>query len=137
MKKLASIFLSLVFVFSFAACGNSTSSSQSSSASNTQQSAQSSAGGTSKAATESTANNAESSSESKTLVVYYSATGSTKAVAETIAETANADLFEITPVEPYTSEDLDWTNSNGRVSVEHNDESKRDVASWVNGLGLQ
>jgi|GEM_PF-5551183 activator of HSP90 ATPase len=115
MKKLASIFLSLVFVFSFAACGNSTSSSQSSSASNTQQSAQSSAGGTSKAAAESSANNADSSSESKTLVVYYSAT----------------------PVEPYTSEDLDWTNSNSRVSVEHNDESKRDVASWVNGLGLQ
>ena len=129
MKKLASVFLSLVFVFSFAACGNSN---QSSSASDTQQSAQSStATDTSNAAAESSDNTADSSSESKTLVVYYSATGSTKAVAETIAETANADLFEITPVEPYTSDDLDWTNSNSRVSVEHNDESKRDVALTV------
>ena len=36
-------------------------------------------------------------------------------------------MFEITPVEPYTSDDLNWTNDNSRVSVEHNDESKRDV----------
>lgn len=63
----------------------------------------------------------------KILVVYYSATGSTKAVAETIADTSGADLFEITPVDPYTSDDLNWTNDNSRVSVEHNDESKRDV----------
>lgn len=64
---------------------------------------------------------------SKILVVYYSATGSTKAVAETIADTSGADLFEITPVDPYTSDDLNWTDDNSRVSVEHNDESKRDV----------
>lgn len=38
-----------------------------------------------------------------------------------------ADLFEITPVDPYTSDDLNWTDDNSRVSVEHNDESKRDV----------
>ena len=37
------------------------------------------------------------------------------------------DLFEITPVDPYTSDDLNWTDDNSRVSVEHNDESKRDV----------
>lgn len=63
----------------------------------------------------------------KRLVVYYSATGSTKAVAETIADTTGADIFEITPVEPYTDDDLDWTNDNSRVCVEHDDESKRDV----------
>ena len=53
----------------------------------------------------------------KTLVVYYSATGSTRAVAQVAADTLGADLFEITPVEPYSSDDLNWTN----------DESLRDV----------
>ena len=62
----------------------------------------------------------------KTLVVYYSASGRTKTVAETIAETAGADLFEIVPDEPYTSEDLDWTNDDSRVSREHDNESLRD-----------
>lgn len=63
----------------------------------------------------------------KTLVVYYSASGRTKTVAETIAETAGADLFEIVLDEPYTSEDLDWTNDDSRVSREHDNESLRDV----------
>ncbi len=125
MKKLASAILSLVFVFSFAACSNSNS--NSSSTNTTTQSQQSNSSEASKATEETSANNESSTAGSKTLVVYYSATGSTKAVAETIAQTANADTFEITPVEPYTSADLDWTDNNSRVSVEHNDESKRNV----------
>ena len=69
----------------------------------------------------------QSTGDKKVLVVYYSASGSTKAVAETIADDMGADLFEITPVEPYTSDDLNWTNDNSRVSKEHEDESLRDV----------
>ncbi len=61
------------------------------------------------------------------LVVYYSATGNTVAVARTIAEVTGGDLFEITPAEPYTDEDLDWTNEDSRVSREYADESLRDV----------
>ena len=61
------------------------------------------------------------------LVVYYSASGHTEAVAQTIAEATGGDLFEITPAEPYTDEDLDWTNENSRVSQEYADESLRDV----------
>ena len=61
------------------------------------------------------------------LVVYYSAQGHTESVAEQIAENLNADLFEIVPVDEYTSDDLNWTDSDSRVSREHDDESLRDV----------
>lgn len=63
----------------------------------------------------------------KTLIVYYSATGNTKEVAEEMAEDLNADIFEIVPSDPYTDEGLDWTDDNSRVSREYNDESLRDV----------
>lgn len=64
----------------------------------------------------------------KALVVYFSATGSTKAVAETIADTTGGDLFEIQPEDPYTDADLNWSDDNSRVTKEHEDESLRDVA---------
>ena len=68
------------------------------------------------------------SESGKILVVYYSASGTTKRVATAIADATGADLYEITPVEPYTSDDLNWTNSSSRVSREHDDESIRDIA---------
>lgn len=61
------------------------------------------------------------------LVVYYSATGSTKKVAETIAKEMNAAIFALEPINEYTSEDLNYSNENSRVSKEHSDESLRDV----------
>lgn len=64
----------------------------------------------------------------KVLVVYYSASGNTKAVAETIAQYTNGDTFEIVPVEEYTSEDLNWTQDGSRVNREHEDESLQDIA---------
>lgn len=64
----------------------------------------------------------------KTLVVYFSATGTTQSVAQTIADTVGADLFEVVPSDPYTSDDLNWTNNDSRVSREHNDEGLRAVA---------
>lgn len=63
----------------------------------------------------------------KTLVVYYSASGNTEHVAKNIAEATGAELFEIEPIEPYTDADLNWTNSDSRVSREHDDESLRNV----------
>ena len=59
------------------------------------------------------------------LVVYYSATGSTEAVAGYIANATDGDTFAITPSEPYSSADLNWTDSESRVSREHDDPSLR------------
>lgn len=70
----------------------------------------------------------ETSNQSgKTLVVYYSATGNTKAVAEMIAEETNGDLFEIEPQDPYSNEDLNWTDENSRVTREYENEDERNV----------
>ena len=61
----------------------------------------------------------------KILVSYFSASGVTKNVAEKIANAINATLFEIEPVQKYTSEDLDWTNKQSRSSIEMNNRSFR------------
>lgn len=65
------------------------------------------------------------SSDKKVLVAYFSATGTTKAVAEKIAKDADATLFEIEPSQPYTAADLDWHNDQSRSSVEMKDKSSR------------
>lgn len=57
--------------------------------------------------------------KSNILVAYYSATGTTKAVAEKIASYLGADLFEVVPDEEYSSADLDWTDKESRVFREH------------------
>lgn len=61
----------------------------------------------------------------KKLVAYFSASGVTKAAAERLAKSADADLFEIKPSVPYTRADLDWTNKKSRSSVEMNDQTSR------------
>lgn len=63
--------------------------------------------------------------ESKTAVVYFSATGTTKQVAEYIKNETNADIFEIIPKEKYTSEDLNWNSNNSRATKEQNDRNAR------------
>ncbi len=60
-----------------------------------------------------------SSGSGKTLVVYFSGSGNTRAVAETIAATLDAPTYEIIPAQPYTDEDLDWTINGSRVNQEH------------------
>lgn len=72
----------------------------------------------------------------KVLVCYFSATGTTKRVAEEIAKSVDGDLFEIEPVEKYTSEDLDWTNKSSRSTVEMEDVNSRpSIVKKVDNLG--
>lgn len=142
MKRTLSLLLSLVMVLSLAACSGSGdgSSSQVSSAAPESSAAESSASESSSEASSEISSEAPSSSEvssqaqaqdtgsgSSVLVVYYSATGNTAQMAQYIADSTGGDLFEIQPVEPYTDDDLNWTDDNSRVSQEHADESLRDV----------
>ena len=129
MKKLTALLLSVVLVLGLAACGSANK--PASSTTQPETSAPTEQPTTEPSESSSTAP-AESEPETqpetgKTLVVYYSASGNTERVAKDIAEAAGADLFEIVPTEVYTSEDLNWTNSDSRVSREHDDESLRDV----------
>lgn len=61
----------------------------------------------------------------KAVVVYFSATGTTKGVAERLAAATGADIFEIRPETPYTDADLNWRDSSSRSSVEMSDRSCR------------
>ena len=109
---------------------------------NSASSVSSSSAASSVAASSEAASSAAASSEAtstvttmgKTLVVYFSATGTTEGVAQAIADTVGADLFEVVPSDPYTSDDLNWTNNDSRVSREHNDEGLRAVALESTGV---
>lgn len=118
-QKLGSLLLAALMILSLAACGNKTNNTPA------QTPYESTPTQTPDDAANGEADNTTSSG--KVLVVYFSASGNTKRVAEDIAEAAGGDLFEIVPTEVYTSNDLNWTNSDSRVSREHDDESLRDV----------
>ena len=67
----------------------------------------------------------DASTDADTIVVYFSATGTTKGVAERIANVTNADIFELIPAEPYSDSDLDWNDSSSRTTIEMNDPDVR------------
>ena len=147
MKRAISLFLSLAMVLSLAACsgGDNSSSSQisssapesstsessvaesSSESSREEPSSEISSEAPSSSTVSSEAPIDETASDSSVLVVYYSATGNTEEAANYIAQATGGDLFELEPVEPYTDDDLNWTDDNSRVSQEYADESLRDV----------
>ena len=72
---------------------------------------------------------------SKKLVAYFSASGVTAKAAGKLAKAADADLFEIKPVQPYTRADLDWMNKKSRSSIEMADKSSRpEIAEKVSNM---
>ena len=141
VKLLIGMIVCIMLVFGLTACGNKTSDSEKDNsvknAEKTTNSSESKASDGSKQdkdqteKTETNKDSAESSGENKsgsgkdTLVVVFSATGTTKAVAERIAEMENADFYEITAAEPYTSDDLDYNDSKSRTTKEQNDSKAR------------
>ena len=128
MKKAIAILLSLTMILGLAACGNS--------ASQTEQPSTEDTSVESKADTESAENGTDMENTDnqdvqnhKALVAYFSATGTTKGVAEHIANGLNTDIYEIVPEEPYTDADLDYNDNNSRTTIEMNDPDARPAIS--------
>ena len=125
MKKIIALLTMAVFIFMLAGCAASNSSSQAEKSQASNSAASKSETESSKAADETKAENSDTSNGGKTLVVYFSATGTTKGVAEQIASYTGADTYEITAVQPYTSDDLNYNDSDSRTTKEQNDKSVR------------
>ena len=67
----------------------------------------------------------ETNMKQKVLVAYFSASGTTKGIAQQLAEVSGADLHEIRPEAPYTDADLDWQDKQSRSSIEMKDKNSR------------
>ena len=114
MKKIVTILLATMMALSLAACAGSSEPPQSS---------------TEASQTEAPSAPDNELESSKILVAYFSVTNNTEGVAQKLADGLGADLYEITPQQPYTDEDLDYGNSESRSSVEMNDPDARPAIS--------
>ena len=122
MKKIFSLLLMVTLCVFLAACGNKNESENNKAVNDT----------TAKDEIQTEENDIQMSEDteettngSNILVTYFSATGNTKAVAESIADGLQADIYEIVPTEPYTNADLDYNDDNSRSTQEMNDSSAR------------
>ncbi|MCI6284161.1 flavodoxin [Selenomonas sp.] len=115
MKKMFTLVLASLMMLVLGGCGSDSAAATTSSKASTTTSA--------KAATP--ASSSSTGTNAKALVVYFSATGNTKALAQTAAEALGADTFEIVPEKVYTKEDLNYNDETTRATVEMKDESAR------------
>lgn len=131
MKKFIACFTAAALILSLGGCGQQTAEISAEQVQSTQTDENTAEETTADAAEESNTtgeeDTAQTNSGSHVPVAYFSATGNTEAVAGYIADNLGADVFEITPAQPYSMEDLSRTDENSRVSREHDDESLRDV----------
>lgn len=133
-KRLLSCVLAGSVALALAACGQQSAGSSSAGNQSTSQSTDQSREEVSSAAQSSAGSGADASGtesgagNGSVLVVYYSATGNTENAASYIAQATGGDLFAITPADPYTSADLDWTDADSRVVYEYENPEERDVA---------
>lgn len=144
MKKFTAFLLAVLMIFALAACsGNNSGTSDTSksdsvvdnSSTNQNKNDESTAPDSSVASNDSQTENTDKPSDDdaadtiKVLVAYFSATNTTEGVAETIADSLGADLYEITPEQPYTSADLDYHDDKSRSTIEMNDPNSRPAIS--------
>ncbi len=136
MKKTIVILLSLVMILGLVACGNSASQTEQpsteenpvESTASMEESAESSnteVENTDVSESQPEETEVPEAQENKVLVAYFSATNTTKGVAEHIANGLNADIYEIVPEDPYTDADLDYNDNNSRTTIEMNDPDAR------------
>lgn len=130
MKRIISLAVSALMLLSLAACGGAASSASSAAPASAPAGSASEAPGSDGQASSAPSASAVQDGESfgRVLVAYFSATGHTETAAQAIAQATGADLFVITPAQPYTAEDLNYSDETSRVSREYADESLRDVA---------
>lgn len=121
MKRVFAILIALLLFCTMAACTGTDNQSDSNSSQTTQKENLSADGGSS------TSNENEPAAEEETnvLVAYFSATGNTENIARHIQTILDADLYEIVPEEPYTEEDLNYSDDNCRANREQNDPNAR------------
>ena len=112
MKKIIALLIAVLLVFGLTACGGGAESAEENAAETTESSSEETAA-------------EEPQTDTGVLVVYFSATGTTKGVAEKIASVTGADLYEIKAAQEYTAEDLDWNDSDSRTTHEQNDTAVR------------
>ena len=115
MMRAAALVMLIVFMLTFAACGSKPAIGE------TQ--AQTATTADKQASTQTAADSAPAGNT--VLVVYFSATGTTKGVAEQIASVTGADTYEILAAQTYTADDLNWHDQNSRTTLEQNDKSVR------------
>ena len=120
MKRITAIFLTLMLLFGLAACSNESGQSDIEPSSGNESTATDTEKGDDNVTDETEANNI--------LVVYFSATGTTKQISEYAADILGADIYEIVPEDPYTDEDLDYY-SGGRADQEQDDPTARPAIS--------
>lgn len=137
MKKIISVVLMITLCLSLVACGSGSKSQngetpttvsgkENKEEATTVETATTASAETTQTGGESDENTATTETTgSKTLVAYFSATGNTKSIAESVADGLSADIYEIVPKEPYTDADLDYNDDNSRSTLEMNDSSAR------------
>ena len=118
MKRILTVFMTAFILTALTACGSSSQAETK----ETQAAAEAPSGA---AAEETNSADGDTASHSDVLVAYFSATGTTKGIAEKIAAITGGDLYEIVPAEPYSDADLNWNDRNSRSTKEQNDKSVR------------
>lgn len=116
MKKLIPLCLSVLLLVGLTACSGSSEENRATTATSGSESAAQESAGT---------------GESNAAVIYFSATGNTEQVAQTLADKTCADLFEIEPEEPYTDADLDYNNDSCRANQEQNPAQPSLGKRWI------